>query len=142
MREIQDEEVRTLAAISATLRIDYSDDDPEWAISPFSWIKTRRSRQIGTSGLDAAAAADQMHRLMRAWPVLPVTEQIVAEALRSHETYQLSYWDAQVWATARVNRIPFVLSEDGWGAPEIEGVRLLNPFEPGFALPSAASTST
>ena len=50
MGVIIDEEVLALATISATLRVDYSDDDPEWATSPFGWIKTRPSRQIGAIG--------------------------------------------------------------------------------------------
>jgi predicted nucleic acid-binding protein len=40
----------------------------------------------------------------------------------------LPYWDAQVWATAKLNQIPRVLSEDFQHQGRIEGVEFLNPF--------------
>jgi predicted nucleic acid-binding protein len=46
--------------------------------------------------------------------------------------YQLSYYDAQIWAVARLNRIPLVLSEDFSDGSVIEGVRFANPFADGF----------
>jgi len=46
-----------------------------------------------------------------------------------------SYWDAQIWATARLNQIPIVLSEDFAHGRRIEGVRFLNPFLPEVELP-------
>ncbi len=49
-REITDPEVQLLVAISGTLRADYADDDLAWAGSPFAWIKTRPSRQVGAIG--------------------------------------------------------------------------------------------
>lgn len=48
--EIHDEDVRMLAAIASTLQADYADEDSAWAGSPFAWIITRPSRQIGTIG--------------------------------------------------------------------------------------------
>ena len=50
MREIVDPEVRILASISATLQADYAADDLQWVGSPFAWIKTRPSRQVGAVG--------------------------------------------------------------------------------------------
>ena len=50
MREIVDPEVRLLASLSSTLRADYAADDLEWEGSPFAWIKTRPSRQVGAVG--------------------------------------------------------------------------------------------
>lgn len=50
MDQIHDEEVRALAAIATSIREDYLDDDPAWLTSPFGWIKTRPSRQVGTIG--------------------------------------------------------------------------------------------
>lgn len=52
MPEIEDPEVLFLASIAATLRSDYVREgsiDP-WAGSPFAWIRTRRSRQVGKIG--------------------------------------------------------------------------------------------
>jgi hypothetical protein len=50
--QIVDAEVKMLAAIAAVLKRDYirnGVDDP-WAGSPFAWIKTRPSRQVGKIG--------------------------------------------------------------------------------------------
>jgi hypothetical protein len=49
-RQIQDAEVRILAAISAQLEADYTEGEDAWAGSPFAWIKTRPSRQVGAIG--------------------------------------------------------------------------------------------
>lgn len=49
---IQDPDVRLLAMIAGTLKGDYvreGDADP-WAGSPFAWIRTRPSRQVGKIG--------------------------------------------------------------------------------------------
>ncbi len=49
---IDDEEVQLLASIAATLKSDYvreESSDP-WAGSPFAWIRTRPSRQVGKIG--------------------------------------------------------------------------------------------
>jgi predicted nucleic acid-binding protein len=59
---------------------------------------------------------------------------IVLEALRGCVRYQMPYYDAQIWAVARVNRIPLVLSEDFTDGAVIEGVRFANPFAEGFDL--------
>jgi len=70
---ITDPDVEILAVISATLRNDYVEDDSEWAQSPFGWIKTRPSRQVGkigeqlvagwcaAKGLDVTKATDSEH---------------------------------------------------------------------------------
>ena len=40
----------------------------------------------------------------------------------------MHYWDAQVWAVARLNQVPFVFSEDCNPGATLEGVRFVNPF--------------
>ena len=76
------------------------------------------------TGTDLLASLD---RLSRSLVVLPVTQFIVREATRGMQTYQLSYWDAQIWATARLNQIPRIITEDLPGQIDIEGVRYENP---------------
>ena len=39
-----------MAALSGGLEADYAPDDLEWEGSPFAWIKSRPSRQIGAIG--------------------------------------------------------------------------------------------
>ena len=73
MREhnITDPEVLSLANIAADLRGNYVDDAVMWEGSPFAWIRTRPSSQIG-------AIAE---RLVRHWCVLKNLE--VASALNT-----------------------------------------------------------
>lgn len=79
-------------------------------------------------------AAEDVVTLARAWPTLPVTPLVVLEAVRGARDHGLNYWDAQLWATARLNQIPLVLSEDFTHGQVLEGVRFLNPFSPSFEL--------
>lgn len=50
LNQITDPDVLILASCAATLQADYAGEDKEWAGSPFAWIKTRPSRQIGVIG--------------------------------------------------------------------------------------------
>jgi hypothetical protein len=50
MTQIVDPEVGLLASISSALYADYAADDLPWTGSPFAWIKTRPSRQVGAIG--------------------------------------------------------------------------------------------
>lgn len=79
-------------------------------------------------------AGDQVDRFARAWPVLPITAPIVLEATRGVREHHLAYWVAQVWATARLNQIPVVFSEDFNAGATLEGVRFVNPFAADFSL--------
>lgn len=46
----QNHDFQILVALSQTLKMEYSDDNDEWSGSPFAWIKTRPSRQVGAIG--------------------------------------------------------------------------------------------
>lgn len=82
--------------------------------------------------VSAADAASQVAALIRAWMVLPVTPMIVLEAGRGVRDHRLGYWDAQIWATARLNQVPWVLTEDFTDGAVVEGVRFVSPFRAGF----------
>jgi predicted nucleic acid-binding protein len=79
-------------------------------------------------------ALEDITTLARAWPVLPVTPLIVLDAARGVRDHSLSYFDAQLWATARLNQIPVVLTEDFAHGRLLEGVQFLNPFSASFDL--------
>jgi predicted nucleic acid-binding protein len=85
--------------------------------------------------LTLSEAVQQTDRLARVWPVLEVTAQIVLEATRGVRVHQLSFWDAQIWAAARLNQIAVVFSEDFATGAVIEGVRFVNPFSDDFDPP-------
>jgi predicted nucleic acid-binding protein len=78
--------------------------------------------------LHPEAARVQVGELAQAWPVLPITALVVLEAARGAHEHGLPYWDAQVWATARLNQIDTVLTEDFGDGRTLEGVTFRNPF--------------
>lgn len=50
MSQITDPDVKILAGIASSLEADYLADDESWRGSPFAWIRTRPSRQVGKIG--------------------------------------------------------------------------------------------
>lgn len=86
--------------------------------------------------LTSAEAHDQVALLAESWPVLSVTPLIVREAARGVRDHRLPYWDAQLWATARLNQIEVILTEDFADGRTLEGVRFVNPFRPAFDVAS------
>lgn len=84
--------------------------------------------------LPVADAYTRVENYLRAWAVLEVTGLVVLEAARGVRDYQLSFWDAQIWASARLNQLPFIFSEDFNAGSTLEGVRIVNPFDPAFVL--------
>ena len=87
-----------------------------------------------TPPLTALQARRQVDMLINTYKILPLTTNIVVEALRGVNEHKLQIYDAQLWATARLNQIPILLSEDFQDGAAIEGVRFLNPFKEGFDL--------
>jgi predicted nucleic acid-binding protein len=100
------------------------------ALSEFFSVATRKL----SPGLTSAEALQQIQWFLRLWPVFDLTPMIVMEAGRGVRDYKLSYYDAQVWATARLNQVPVVFSEDFRDGMILEGVRFVNPFSPEFLL--------
>ena len=68
------------------------------------------------------------------WPVLNLTPPVVLEAARGVSDHVLSYYDAQIWAVARLNQIGVVFSEDFNNGSTLEGVRFVNPFAEEFVV--------
>ncbi len=84
--------------------------------------------------LSAADAYTRIENLLLAWAVFDTSALVVLEAARGVRDHQLSYGDAQIWATARLFQLPVVLSEDFATGSTLEGVRFVNPFDPAFQL--------
>lgn len=84
--------------------------------------------------LSTAEAYDRVKNYLQSWTVLDLTGMIVLEAARGARDHQFNFWDAQIWATARLNQIPVVFSEDFNAGQMTEGVRFVNPFAEDFHL--------
>jgi predicted nucleic acid-binding protein len=100
------------------------------ALAEFVSVATRKL----SPNLTPAEALEQINLFIRLWPVFDLTPMIVMEAGRGVRDHKISYYDAQVWATARLNQVPVVFSEDFRDGSILEGVRFVNPFSPKFLL--------
>lgn len=94
------------------------------------------STAVRDSGLAMPLATAERHTRTfgRAFTVLNHGLPVVIEAIRGAALYRMHFYDAQIWAVARLNCVPLVLSEDFVSGSEIEGVRFANPFSEGFDL--------
>lgn len=95
----------------------------------FSTVTTKT-----TSALSAEEGRARLEEFTRNFTIYAVTPAIVLEAARAVEERRMSFWDAQVWATAKLNQVPVVLSEDLQGWDFLEGVQFLNPLAESFDL--------
>lgn len=59
------------------------------------------TRKLATP-LSVAEAYIRIENLLLSWPILEMSGLVILEAVRGVRDHQLSYWDAQIWATARV----------------------------------------
>ena len=90
--------------------------------------------------LDADAVHAQIERLTRMFPVLPLTPAVVLEAVRGVRDHRLSYYDAQIWAVAKLNQVATILSEDFNPGAAVEGVSFINPFAPACVMADLGET--
>lgn len=75
------------------------------------------------------AAAAIVQSIVDAAVVLPLTTNVTLRALGAVEKHGMSFWDALIWAAARENDVTVIYTEDTPSAPEIEGIRYINPFK-------------
>ncbi|HKP54770.1 MAG TPA: PIN domain-containing protein [Chloroflexia bacterium] len=124
-------------------------DKQHTALEVLKYIRTKNSGAISTQvlgeffvtatrkltpPLTVDEAYQQVSYFITAWTVIEMTTPLLLEALRGVRNYQLNYWDAQIWAAARHNRIQTVITEDFNTGATIEGVTFINPFSQGFKL--------
>jgi predicted nucleic acid-binding protein len=97
------------------------------AIIEFHAAVTRPLRGFGAL-LDPAAATRETEELLVQFEVLYPTEEIIRAALRASAAYQLSWFDALMWAYADTNGLPEILSEDFQHDRFYGRVRIVDPF--------------
>ncbi len=86
------------------------------------------------SPLTPRDAEQSITRYMRSWEVYPVTAWAVREAVQATQRHSMQFWDALIWATAKFNQVPTILTEDFTDGRTVEGVRYINPFAPAFSM--------
>lgn len=98
-------------------------------LSEYFWVLTRKR----APPVPSAEAEQRLNHLVELWPVLAITPPIVLEAARGARQHQMAFWDALVWAAARLNQVPRILTEDFSDGRTVEGVTYVNPFVPSFS---------
>jgi predicted nucleic acid-binding protein len=88
--------------------------------------------KVTTTGRRRALTIDvarvQIESLMRMFIIFDVTPFIVLEAASGVREHRLSYYDAQIWATAKLHQVATIFTEDFTDGRVVEGVRFVNPF--------------
>ena len=79
-------------------------------------------------------ALEQANVLIHSFPVFPLTPMIVMEAMTNAKKHSIAYYDAQLWACAKLNQVPVIFSEDFQDGQTLEGVRFVNPFAETFQM--------
>lgn len=80
--------------------------------------------------LPAEIAADFVQEWQGTFPVVAATRETLDAAIRGAREHRLSFWDAMLWATARLHGCGLLLSEDLQDGRHIGGVAIANPFLP------------
>lgn len=83
--------------------------------------------------LSVERALESLENYLASWVVFDTTSLVVFEAGRGVRDHRFSFYDAQIWAAARLNQVPVVFSED-FNPGMIEGVQFVNPFGKDFVL--------
>lgn len=110
-----------IGVVSPQIMVEYFDATtrPKGALPPI-FTKTEATRAI-EGFLTSCRCVD-------------LTPMTLYEAVRAASRYGMRIFDAHVWATARLNGIDTIVSEDRQSQPLIEGVRYVDPFARGFRL--------
>lgn len=102
---------------------------PHQAIVEFVAATTRLQPTLGDRPiLSRPEAHREAEELLSEFVVIYPTDEVLLTAYRGAATYQLSWFDAHLWAYAEVYGVPEVLSEDFQHGRLYGTVRIRNPF--------------
>ena len=74
-------------------------------------------------------AIEMIHYFMELFPIVSSTSLTLERALLALPKYQLQFWDAMLWATAKESKCSLIITEDFQDRQSIEGVQFINPFK-------------
>jgi len=77
---------------------------------------------------------EQLQLYKKVFPPYSLTPAVSLEAVRAVKEHSFRFFDAQIWATAKLNQVPVVLSEDFPVGVTVEGVTFENPLAEEFDL--------
>lgn len=100
---------------------------PHQAIVEFLSAVTKRRSQTPPL-LTAREAYRETDALLELFPVLYPHEGLVRAAMHGAARYQLSWYDAHLWAYAEVHDLSLLISEDFQHGRLYGRVRVINPF--------------
>jgi predicted nucleic acid-binding protein len=118
------------AIATETLRRGIAEESifvPHQAVVEFVAAATRTDKDGGTL-LSPQEAWREAEELLRQFEILFPNEEVLRTAIRGAATYQLSWFDAHLWAYAEVFSLPEILSEDFENGRLYGSVRIVNPF--------------
>jgi predicted nucleic acid-binding protein len=81
--------------------------------------------------LPRSKAREEVEDLL-GWQPAPVTGDLVRDAWRIEDRFELSWWDSLIVASALAQNCHTLLTEDLQDGLEIDDLRVLNPFAPSF----------
>lgn len=87
---------------------------------------------IVTRKLQPGLTPETARRIVRAlwaWQPLAVDDRITTLAWADQDRFGLSWWDALIVAAARVAGCSYLLTEDLQHNQDLDGLRVVNPFE-------------
>ena len=93
-------------------------------LGEFYFQATRTSRK----GYLTHDEAVEFIRLLRRFPIQPLTLNVLDTAFNYCERFSLSYWDSAILAAARESGCGMVYSEDMSDEQDYDGLRVINPF--------------
>ncbi len=99
-------------------------------LSEFVSVTTRGSHPI----LTKEKMYVELQRFQQIFSIIPVNYSIVLEAARGFKDHNISFFDAQIWAAAKLNQITTIFSEIFQDGQTLEGVRFVNPFSAKFEI--------
>jgi predicted nucleic acid-binding protein len=101
---------------------------PHQAIVEFVAATTRLLRPAGVSLLTVDESRREAEELINVFPIVYPTEALVRLALRGAAAYQLSWFDAHLWAYAEHYGLQVLYSEDFQHGRVYGTVRVVDPF--------------
>lgn len=107
---------------------DLSFKIPHQVVIEFVSVVTRPTSRGGTPLLPPEDARREAEELLTMYDVLYPNEDVVRLALRGAANYQLSWFDAHLWAYAEHFSIDTLYSEDFQHDRYYGRVRVINPF--------------